>query len=199
MLRAGNEHLDAVVYTHAHMDHVSGLDEVRPYNYSQKKALPLYATKVTQDALKHIFYYAFEEKRFPGIPQVELHTIDSDPFRIGDIEFLPVRVWHYKMPVLGFRMGSFTYITDVNGIDDDQKELIKGSEVLVLDALGKIKHMSHYSLQEAIAVVRELKIPQVFFTHIGHSMGLHDTVEREMPAGMHLAYDGLVLDIDACP
>ncbi|WP_454871215.1 MBL fold metallo-hydrolase [Pseudocnuella soli] len=196
MLRVGNEQLDAVVYTHAHMDHILGMDEIRPYNYNQKKPMPLYATQVTQDALRRIFYYAFSEKRFPGIPQVELHTIDTEPFTIGDITFLPIHVWHYKMPVLGFRIGRFTYITDVNGIDDDQKELVKGSDILVLDALSKIKHISHYSLDEAIAIVRELKIPTTYFTHIGHSMGLYDIVEREMPAGMHLSYDGMTLEID---
>lgn len=158
--------------------------------------MPIYATHVTQDALKRIFYYAFSEKRFPGIPQVELNTIDREPFTVGDIDFLPIHVWHYKMPVLGFRIGRFTYITDVNGIDDDQKALIKGSDILVLDALSKIKHISHYSLEEAIAVVRELKVPTTYFTHIGHSMGLYDVTERELPAGMHLSYDGLVLSID---
>lgn len=197
MLRIGNEKLDAVVYTHAHMDHIIGMDEVRPYNYNQKMDMPLYASKATQDSLRRIFYYAFEEKRFPGIPQVVLHTIDKESFTIGDIEILPIHVWHYKMPVLGFRIGQFTYITDVNSIDDDQKELIKGSEILVLDALGRVPHISHYSLPQAIDVVRELKIPEVYFTHIGHSMGLYETSEREMPSGMHLSYDGLVLNIEA--
>lgn len=195
MLRIGNEQLDAVVYTHSHMDHVLGMDEIRPYNYMTKKAMPLYATKATQEGLRRIFYYVFGEHRYPGIPQVELNTIDTEPFTIGDITFLPIHVWHHKMPVLGFRIGSFTYITDVNGIDSDQQELIKGSETLVLDALGKVPHISHYSLSEAIEVVRELKIPTTYFTHIGHSMGLYDVVEREMPAGMHLSYDGLVLHI----
>jgi len=196
MLRIGNEHLDAVVYTHAHMDHVIGMDEVRPYNYMQKKDMPIYATETTQESLRRIFYYAFAEKRFPGIPQVVLNTIDTEPFMIGDIAFQPIHVWHYKMPVLGFRMGRFTYITDVSRIDDAQKELIKGSDILVLDALGKVPHISHYSLSDAIAVARELQVPTVYFTHVGHSMGLYATVEKELPAGMHLAYDGLVLNVE---
>ncbi|MFT4202473.1 MAG: MBL fold metallo-hydrolase [Chitinophagaceae bacterium] len=195
MLTVGNEHLDAVVYTHAHMDHIIGMDEVRPYNYNQKKPMPVYASEPTQEALKRIFYYAFQEKRYPGIPQIELNTIDKTPFTIGDITFEPIHVWHYKLPVLGFRMGRFTYITDANGIDADQLALVRGSDVLVLDALGKIKHISHYSLAEAIEVVRALQIPAVYFTHIGHSMGLYDVVERELPAGMHLSYDGLVLEV----
>lgn len=197
MLRINNQKLDAVVYTHPHMDHIIGLDDIRPYNYRQKKSMPIYANTMTQDALKRIFYYAFDEHRFPGIPQLELNTIDKESFQIGDITLQPIHVWHYKLDVLGFRFGKFTYITDVNNIDSDQKELIKGTEVLVLDALGKVKHISHYALDEAIALARELKIPKVYFTHIGHSMGLHAVVERELPAGMHLSYDGLVLEISA--
>lgn len=195
MLRAHNEKLNAILYTHPHMDHVAGLDDVRAYNYFQHKPMRLYANVMTQNALKRIFYYAFEEHKYPGVPQLELKTIDRDPFMVGDIPVQPIHVWHHLMDVIGFRMGDFTYITDVNKIDDDQLALIQGSKVLVLGALGKVQHISHFSLEEAIAVVEKLDIPEAYFTHIGHRMGLYDITEKELPSHIHLAYDGLKLQV----
>ena len=195
MLRHEVNSLSAVVFTHEHKDHIAGLDDVRAYNYLSKKPMDIYASDEVQGALKRDFYYAFEETRYPGVPSLNLHTIEDSPFFIGDLEITPIKVWHLRMPVMGFRIGDFTYITDANRIDDDEKEKIKGSEVLVLNALRKSKHISHLNLSEAIELGLELDIPRVFFTHISHLMGIHDSVSTELPTNMELAYDGLIVEI----
>jgi phosphoribosyl 1,2-cyclic phosphate phosphodiesterase len=193
MLRAGVRRLDAVIYTHPHKDHLAGLDDVRAYNFFQHRAMPLYANEMTREAIVREFPYAFADVKYPGIPDLELHPIDNDPFTIGDITIVPIRVWHLKMPVLGFRFGDFTYITDANRIDDAEKEKIRGSRQIVLNALRHEKHLSHFSLLEAIAEVEELGVPQAWFTHISHQLGRHADIEPTLPTGMHLAYDGLIL------
>jgi len=193
MLREGIRHLDAVVYTHPHKDHLAGLDDVRAYNFFQRRAMPLYANPMTQESIVREFPYAFADVRYPGIPDLELHHIDKDPFRIGDITFIPIHVWHMKMPVLGFRIGDFTYITDANRIDDEEKEKVRGSRQIVLNALRHEKHLSHFSLREAISEVEELGVPEAWFTHISHQLGKHADIEPTLPANRHLAYDGLVL------
>jgi phosphoribosyl 1,2-cyclic phosphate phosphodiesterase len=193
MLRAGIRRLDAVVYTHPHKDHLAGLDDVRAYNFFQHRAMPLYANAMTRESIVREFPYAFADVKYPGIPDLELHHIDKDPFTIGDITFTPIQVWHMKMPVLGFRIGDFTYITDANRIDDDEKEKIRGSRRIVLNALRHEKHVSHFSLREAVTEVEELGIPEAWFTHISHQLGKHADIEPTLPANRHLAYDGLVL------
>lgn len=195
MLRENVKHLDAVLFTHPHKDHLAGLDDIRAFNFLNKKPMDVYADSLTEEALRRDFYYAFSDTKYPGIPQLDLHTITLDPFVIGDIPIKPVLVWHLKMPVMGFRFGKFTYITDANHIDAESKEKIKGSEVLVLNALRKQKHISHFNLEEAIAMAKELGVPRVYFTHISHQLGLHDVIESELPDGIHLAYDGLVLEL----
>jgi phosphoribosyl 1,2-cyclic phosphate phosphodiesterase len=156
--------------------------------------MPLYANEMTREAIVREFPYAFADVKYPGIPNLELHPIDKDPFTIGDMTIVPILVWHLKMPVLGFRFGDFTYITDANRIDDAEKEKIRGSRQIVLNALRHEKHLSHFSLLEAIAEVEELGVPQAWFTHISHQLGRHTDIEPTLPAGMHLAYDGLVLN-----
>lgn len=195
MLREKVKKLDAVVFTHPHKDHVAGLDDVRAFNFFYKPEMQIYANALTQEAIKREFKYVFEGEKYPGVPVINLNMIDSQLFMIGDIPIQPVLVWHLKMPVLGFRFGKFTYITDVNRIDDIEKEKIKGSEILVLSALRKQHHISHFTLAEAIDVVQELKIPKAYFTHISHQLGRHKEIEAELPDGMHLAYDGLVLEV----
>lgn len=195
MLRAGVRRLDAVVYTHPHKDHLAGLDDVRAFNFFQRQAMPLYANAMTQEFIVREFPYAFADVRYPGIPELELHHIDKEPFTIGDITFTPVHVWHMNMAVLGFRIGDFTYITDANRIDEEEKEKIRGSRHVVLNALRHEKHLSHFSLQEAIAEVEELAIPQAWFTHISHQLGKHSVIEPTLPINRHLAYDGLVLEV----
>lgn len=195
MLRINNRRLDAVVYTHPHKDHLAGLDDIRAYNYFNKKPMDIYANTLTEEALRRDYYYAFSDTRYPGVPELNLITIDHQPFFVGDIPVLPIEVWHYKMPVFGFRFGDFTYITDANRIEESEKEKIRGSKILVLNALRKENHLSHFTLDEAVALAKELNIPQVYFTHISHQLGLHETINRELPSHMQLAFDGLQLQL----
>ena len=195
MLRQKVKHLDAVLFTHPHKDHVAGLDDVRAFNYFQEQPMQVYANPMTIDALMREFAYAFADKKYPGVPNLELNTIGLEPFMIGDIPVTPVQVWHMKMPVYGFRFGSFTYITDANRIDESEKEKVWGSQVIVVNALRKERHISHYNLDEAIALVEELRVPKAYFTHISHQLGLHEEVESRLPEGMHLVYDGLVVEM----
>jgi phosphoribosyl 1,2-cyclic phosphate phosphodiesterase len=196
MLRQKVKNLDAVILTHPHKDHLAGLDDVKAFNFLNKKPIEIYANSLTEEAVRRDFHYAFSDAKYPGIPELNLNTITMEPFVVGDIPIIPILVWHLKMPVLGFRFGSFTYITDANRIDDDEKEKIIGSDVLVLNALRKQKHMAHFTLEEAIAMVTELKVPTNYFTHISHQLGLHSIIEAELPNGIHLAYDGLELVLD---
>jgi phosphoribosyl 1,2-cyclic phosphate phosphodiesterase len=191
MLRAGVRKLDAVLFTHPHKDHVAGLDDVRAFNFFHQKPMELYANSLTEEAIKREFAYAFSDKKYPGIPNLNINTIGDEPFYVGDIPVIPILVWHLKMPVLGFRFGRFTYITDANRIDDGEKEKIKGSAVMVLNALRKEKHISHYTLDEAIAEVQGLAVPKAYFTHMSHQIGRHADVNAILPPGFELAWDGL--------
>jgi phosphoribosyl 1,2-cyclic phosphate phosphodiesterase len=191
MLREQVERLDAVVFTHEHKDHIAGLDDIRAFNFSQNKAMDVYASERVQTALRREFSYIFEDNPYPGIPKINLHSIDGHPFSLGPWSIIPIDVFHYKLPVLGFRIGDFTYITDANAIEDAEKEKIAGSKVLVLNALRRESHISHFTLEQAIALSRELKVEKTYFTHISHQLGLHEAVEKELPEGIWLAYDGL--------
>lgn len=195
MLRAKVKELDAVIYTHPHKDHIAGLDDIRAFNFFNHKAIDVYANEMTQKALKNEFYYVFAEHKYPGIPDINLHNIPAALFYIGDIPIQPIKVWHLHMPVLGFRFGKFTYITDANRIEEEEKEKIKGSEVLVLNALRHKKHISHFTLPEAIELSDELQIPQTYFTHISHQLGKHADVSATLPPGKAIAYDGLELKL----
>lgn len=196
MLRTDTRTLDALIFTHEHKDHIAGMDDIRAYNYTQNKAIDVFASDQVQVALRREYQYIFSDFKYPGIPEINLHTIDKNhPFDVFGTEFMPIEVMHYKLPVLGFRVGNFTYITDANFISEAEKEKIKGSEVLVLNALRKEKHISHYTLDEAISLVKELNVSKAYFTHISHQLGLHDEVDNSLPDGMHLAYDGLQIEI----
>jgi phosphoribosyl 1,2-cyclic phosphate phosphodiesterase len=195
MLRGKVNKLDAVVFTHPHKDHIAGLDDIRAYNFFQQQPMQLYVNELTHQALLREFPYAFAEKKYPGVPEIDVNIIDLTPFTVGDIPVTPILVWHLKMPVLGFRFGNFTYITDANRIEAGEKEKINGSEILVLNALRKEKHISHFTLSEAVEMVQELRVPKAYFTHISHQLGLHATINAELPTGMALAYDGLMLTV----
>lgn len=193
MLRTHTNHLDAVIYTHPHKDHMAGLDDIRAYNFTSKKAMNIYANSLTEEAVRRDFYYAFTDTKYPGVPELNLITIDETPFLVGDIPVIPIPVLHHKMPVYGFRFGDFTYITDANRIEESEKEKIRGSKVLVLNALRRETHVSHFNLSEAVSMALELEVPEVYFTHISHQLGKHEDVNSELPPHIRLAYDGLII------
>lgn len=195
MLRSGTRELDAVIFTHPHKDHLAGLDDIRAFNYFQKKAMPLYANSLTEEALRRDYHYAFADLTYPGIPEIQMMQIDKNSFLVGDIPVQPIEVWHHRMPVLGFRFGDITYITDANRIEEDQLDLIRGSKILILNALRKEQHLSHFTLAEAIDVGKDLEVPSVYFTHISHQLGTHAGISPELPEGFHLAHDGLQLTL----
>ncbi|MBX9784679.1 MAG: MBL fold metallo-hydrolase [Chitinophagaceae bacterium] len=194
MLRLGVKKVDAILFTHPHKDHIAGLDDVRAFNFFTKKPMQVYANYLTEEALRRDYYYAFSDTRYPGVPEINLNTITKDAFIINELSVQPILVWHLKMPVFGFRFGPFTYITDANKIEEDEKEKIRGSSVMVVNALRRQTHISHYNLEEATALVKELKVPEAYFTHISHQLGLHNEIESELPPGIHLGYDGLALE-----
>jgi phosphoribosyl 1,2-cyclic phosphate phosphodiesterase len=193
MLQAKVKKLDAVLFTHPHKDHVAGLDDVKAFNYFHQQPMDVFANEMTAEALKREFNYIFSDKKYPGVPEISLKSIADSTFMVGDIPVTPISVWHLKMPVIGFRFGDFTYITDANRIEDQELEKIKGSQIMVLNALRKEKHLSHFTLDEAIEVVRKTEVPIAYFTHISHQLGFHENISKELPNGMFLAHDNLVI------
>jgi phosphoribosyl 1,2-cyclic phosphate phosphodiesterase len=191
MLRGNVEKLDAVIFTHEHKDHTAGFDDIRAFNFIQKKKMEVYATETVQKSLKQEFAYIFSDFKYPGIPEINLHTISSAPFTVSGTSIIPIQVYHYKLPVLGFRFGDFTYITDANFISEEELEKVKGSKVLVLNALRKESHISHFTLDQAIELMNLIKPDKGYFTHISHQLGLHKEVSETLPPFIELAYDGL--------
>jgi len=197
MLRENVKHLEAVVFTHEHKDHIAGMDDIRAYNYLQQRDMDIYATPRVQEALKRDFFYAFNNSTYPGVPKAVLHTIHhSVPFELIGLNFQPFEVMHLNLPVTAFRIGGFSYITDANFISDEGKQLIRGSKVIVVNALRKEKHISHYSLSEAVNLMKELAPEQGYFVHMSHQIGKHADVNHELPGFIRLAYDGLVLEVE---
>lgn len=194
MLREKVMKLDALIFTHPHKDHVAGMDDIRAYNYFSEKPMDVYANELTETALRREFPYVFTDQKYPGIPKLNMNIIDLKPFVVGDIPVQPILVWHLRMPVYGYRFGNFTYITDANRIDEEERQKIIGSDTLVLNALRREKHISHFTLGEAIEISRELNIPNSHYTHISHQLGTHELISAELPYGINLAYDGLVLN-----
>ena len=194
MLRAGVDRLDAVIFTHEHRDHIAGLDDIRSYNYLQDRPMDVYGEDRVLRALQHTFPYIFAERKYPGIPQVDFHTIGMEPFKVGGLKIIPVRAYHYRLPVLGYRIGDFTYVTDTNFIAPEELEKISGSRYFTLCALRKRSHISHYSLAEALEVIERVAPEQAYLTHVSHLMGPVAEV-RELPGNVSFAWDGLVLEI----
>jgi phosphoribosyl 1,2-cyclic phosphate phosphodiesterase len=194
MLREYIQHLDAVIYTHAHRDHTAGLDDVRAYNFKQNMDMPLYGTIDVLEQLKIEYSYIFANASYPGLPRIDLKEITDQVFNIGEVAITPLPVMHLKLPVLGYRFGNFSYITDANYISESTLEKLKGTEVLVLNALQREPHISHFNLEQAIKMVEKINPVKTYFTHISHKLGLHGDVEKELPKGIALAFDGLQVE-----
>jgi phosphoribosyl 1,2-cyclic phosphate phosphodiesterase len=187
--------LHGIVYTHEHHDHTAGLDDIRGYNYFMDSPMNLYLTTRVEQAIRKEFAYIFAEHKYPGIPEVKIINIENNiDFRMGSLQVTPIEVMHYKLPVLGFRINDFTYITDANFISDVELKKINGTKILVLNALRKEKHISHFALDEAIALSKKIGAQKTYFTHISHQLGLHSKVEMQLPKNIYLGYDGLIIE-----
>ncbi|MFY0593874.1 MBL fold metallo-hydrolase [Roseivirga sp.] len=196
VLRERVSHLDALIFTHEHKDHTAGMDDIRSFNFLQKQDIPIYGRASVLEQIKQEFAYIFSEHKYPGIPRVTPIPIENTPFKIGEVEIIPIEALHYKLPVYGFRIKDFTYLTDIKTIDSEELDKVKGTKILVLDALQKDDHLSHLTLSEAIDLAQEIGAETTYLTHISHKMGLHDEVSKELPENIRLAYDGLTIQVD---
>ncbi len=191
VLRLNLLQLDAVLFTHEHKDHTAGLDEVRAYNFRSGQDMPVFGRPTVLAQLQREFSYVFAEKKYPGTPRIQLHEITNAPFTVRGIPVIPIEVMHHKLPVYGYRIGDFTYLTDLNAIAEPELEKVTGTKVLVLDALQRDAHISHFTLDQAVALAQRIGAEQTYFTHISHKLGLHNEVEKELPPTIRLGYDGL--------
>jgi len=196
MLKHTPSAMPKVLFTHEHKDHIAGLDDIRAFNFKYRKPIEVYSTQRVQEALKREYYYVFEAMKYPGVPQVNLHDITGkDSFEVDGTLIQCINVLHYKLPVLGFRIKNLAYITDANYIAPEEKEKLQGLDVLVINALRKEKHISHFNLEEALELITELQPKQSYLTHVSHLLGKHADVSKELPEGVFLAYDELVIDL----
>ena len=190
MLREKVEKVDAIIYTHEHKDHVAGMDDVRAYNYKWKKDVEIYCTQRVNEALHREFPYVFSDYRYPGVPSVNINIIENKEFEINGVKILPIEAMHYKLPIFGFRIKNFVYLTDVSSISEKEKEKMKNTDLLILDALRRKPHISHLTLEQALELINELKPKRALLTHISHYMGKYDDLLKELPSNIDLSYDG---------
>jgi len=197
MLREKVKTLSGIIFTHEHKDHVAGMDDVRAFNYIEKRDMELYCSEQVENALRNEFHYVFQDFHYAGVPKVNLNRISKNKsFNVGnDLVFQPIEVMHYKLPVLGFRVGDFTYITDAKTISEEEKVKIKGSKVLIVNALRITEHISHFNLEEALAFITEMKPNRAYLTHISHLFAKHSEIEKMLPTNVFVAYDGMVIDV----
>ncbi len=195
MLREKVKKLDALLITHNHKDHTGGLDDVRAFNWVLKKPMEVFARDSVLKSIKKDFDYAFGEEKYPGVPQINLHTITNNPFHIFGEKIIPIEAMHAQMPVFGFRIGNFSYLTDASTIKPEEIDKMKGSKYIIINSLRKEKHYSHFNLEEAIEIIQYLKPEKGYLTHISHQMGLYEEISKELPDGIELAYDGLKFQI----
>ncbi len=195
MLRHKLKSVEAVLITHGHKDHIGGLDDLRAYNYLMQKPVDVYARKDVQHDIRRDFHYAFADVKYPGVPEFQLHSIAAgEEFHCCGRSILPIGVLHHKLPVLGFRIGKMAYITDAKYIPEESMKSLENLDILIINALRKEPHISHFSLPEALDVIQKVKPERAFLTHISHRLGCHEDVEKELPEGVHLAYDGLEIE-----
>ena len=195
MLREKVKNVDAILFTHHHKDHVAGMDDIRAFNHKWKKDMPIYCNLITKDALQKEFPYVFYEHKYPGVPQVRINLIENQVFKIKETRIIPILAKHYKLPVFGFRIKNFVYLTDVSAISIEEKKKMLGADLIVLDALRRKAHISHFNLDEALELLLELKPKQALLTHISHYMGLNKVVNSELPDNIKLAYDGQIVSL----
>ncbi|MCF8302335.1 MAG: MBL fold metallo-hydrolase [Bacteroidales bacterium] len=195
MLKQKVENIDAVVFTHEHRDHIAGLDDVRAFNYIWNKRINIYGCKRVMDSIRNEFPYIFNETRFFGAPQLDINVIDNKPFEVKDMAIEPIEVMHNKLCIFGYRIDNFTYITDASAISETEKAKIKGTKTLVINALRNSKHVSHFSLKQALGVIDEIQPQTAYLTHISHFLGIHEEVQASLPANVHLAYDNLKIEV----
>ena len=195
MLRENVQKLDAIVFTHQHKDHVAGMDDIRAFNYKFKKDMDIYCTAEVEEALIREFPYVFSAYKYPGVPEIKVHNIKNEPFIINGVELIPIEGLHYKLPVFGYRIKDFVYLTDVSFVSEMENEKMKGAEVIVLDALRKTPHISHFTMEQAVELLEELKPKQGYLIHISHLMGKHNEVVKELPNFIKPAHDGLILEL----
>ncbi len=195
MLREDIFSLRAIVLTHEHVDHIFGLDDIRSFNWVQKNPVDIYAENRVQEAIKRIFNYVFAESKYPGIPKMKLHTVCNRSFKIDEIKITPIRCFHHKLPVYGYRIGDLTYITDTNFIPEEEIKKVMGTKVLVINALRKEKHLSHFNLEEALEVIQKVKPERAYLTHLSHTFGKHEDIQKELPKNVFVGYDGLKIEI----
>lgn len=196
MLQAEVKRLDAILFTHEHKDHIAGMDDIRAFNYRTQQPMRVFCDSRVEEALRREFYYVFANERYPGVPSVEINKIQNETFSLDGVDVLPIEVMHYKLPVMGFRIQDFVYITDAKTVSEEERNKVRGAKVLIVNALHRSPHLSHFNLEEALDFIADVKPDRAYLTHISHLFGKHEDIIRELPENVQLCYDGLEIIVD---